>query len=290
MGKPVTGPLPVQVSTWLPERSGFGVDDEFDTSPSDGEWLYCLKGTQPGDRQVVWSGVHGRGIVAVVDFSGEVRPRSSSVGATGRQLYEGWGRITRLREPISVETAQAHQVLHTCFGRSIQGVKSINSDVGSAIAERVGEWPPAATFDSYPADWNERGGDWSRHRLPPEAIVLDKDRVARRLGFPSRVNPAGKKQRLLNGRYPDLWCEDGVVGEVKNQVTAAWGPAQIEDYIDQCDLQWPEHQWRGLLVQGEPAMAPNAIPRLTSSRHAHRVEVWTVRKKRLGYQVARILP
>ena len=56
----------------------------------------------------------------------------------------------------------------------------------------------------------------------PELVVLDDEDIARDLGL-SPVNPDGRKQRLENGRYPDLWSRQGVVGEVKNQVTARWG-------------------------------------------------------------------
>jgi hypothetical protein len=284
------GPLPVQVSTWLPQRSGYGATEERDLSAGEGEWLYCLKHTQPGDRQAVWSGVHGRGIIAVVDFSGDVRPRT----AGNRRLYEGWGRVTPLGTPIDVDTARHHPVLSRAFGRPIQGVQALGPDVGAAIGEVAGGLPPKATFDEHAARWDEEGGDWSGHRIPPEAIVeaivLRRSRIARLVGFPSQVNPSGKKQRLGNGRCPDLWCTDGVVGDAKNQVTAAWGPAQIEDYIDQCDVQWPHHEWRGVLVQGEPEMAPNAEPRLRASRYADRIQVWRVRKRRIRYDVVQLYP
>lgn len=281
------GPLPVQVCTWLPERSGYeGGIHEVDA----GEWLYCLKGTEPGDRQVVWSGVHGKGIIAVVDFSGEVRRRSSS----GR-LYEGWGLVSPLPRPVSVARVQSNHLLARFFAQPIQGVKTIDEDVARAIAEVAGGLPKAPSFDGE-ADWDEGGGNWSGERLPPEKItedlVLNEHRVAGKLGLPPPVNPNGTKVRLPNGKIPDLWCESGVVGDVKNQVTARWGPEQLEGYIEQCDLEWPAHQWRGLLVQGEPEMAPNALPRLQQSRYRERIEVWLVSKRRRGpgHHVKRLFP
>lgn len=122
--------------------------------------------------------------------------------------------------------------------------------------------------------------------------MCDHEKIARRLGFPSPVNPNRTKQRLPNGRWPDLWCEDGVVGEVKNQVTARWGPDQIEDYIEQCDARWPAHRWRGILVQGQPDMAPNALSRLADSRCRDRIEVWAVTEatRGVGHEVARLFP
>jgi hypothetical protein len=125
-----------------------------------------------------------------------------------------------------------------------------------------------------------------------EEIVLNRARIAKRLGFPSAVNPDDRKKRLGNGKYPDLWCADGVVGEVKNQITADWGPAQIEDYIRQCDEDFPEFApWQGILVQGEGEMAPNALHRLEESPHADRVEVYSVSKGKRGpIEVKRLFP
>lgn len=285
----MNGPLPVQVCTWLSEQSGYQPSKPAAPGASDGEWLFCLKHTKPGDRQVVWSGVGGSGIIAVVDFSGEVRPRAPRPGtgrASNRQLSEGWGRLTELRRPVSVALAQSHPVLQRRFGRSIQSVWSIEAEVAQAISVCAGGLPPAADFHGFEADWRQPGGLWGRASLPPEAIVeeivLNEDEVARRLGFPSPVNPNGGKVHLSNGRIPDLWCSAGVVGEVKNQVTARRGPDQIEDYIAQCDTQWSAHQWRGVLVQGEPEMAPNALPRLKTSRYRDRLQVWTVRQESTG--------
>jgi hypothetical protein len=145
--------------------------------------------------------------------------------------------------------------------------------------------PAAASFDGFPADWDEEGGDWATlRRLPPEAIseqiVLDKRRLATRLGFTSQVNPGGKKHRLPSGRVPDLWCEERVVGEVKNRITATWRPRQIEDYIKECEATYGG-KWRGVLVQGEPDMAPNALPRLTKSLYNDRITAWTVYRRKL---------
>jgi hypothetical protein len=281
----VSAPLPTQICPWLSDRSGY---DGTTTGVSDGQWLYCLKGTRPGDRQIVWSGVNGRGLIAVVDFSGAVRPRS----AAGR--YEGWGRITPLAEPVSVEIVRNHPVLAELFAKSIQSVRSIDDDAAEAIGGCIGEMPPAAGFHEHPVNWSEPSGAWGRlRRLPPEVIVehlvLNRSRVARRIGFPGQVNPGGKKQILANGRIPDLWCAEGVVGDAKNQVNAQWGPQQIRDYIDQCDVQWPTHcPWHGILVQGVPEMAPSALSELSTGRHHDRIQVWSVTKRRVGYRVARL--
>jgi hypothetical protein len=282
------------MATWRPDRSGYEGED---SGPSVGEWLYCLKKTAPGDRQAIWSGIHGKGIIAVVDFSGDVRPRTANAHANAsRRLYEGWGLTTPLDHPIDVVTARTHPVLCRRFAgkgaKALIGPLSLERDVAEAIEQCAGGLPPPATFQAHPADWDQLGLNWSGERLPPERIVeeivANKARVARKLGFRSAVVA---QKHLANGRRPDLWCDAGVVGDAKNQVTAAWGPQQIEEYIDQCDRQWPAHRWRGVLVQGIPEMAPNALPRLMSSRHADRIEVWAITRRRsVGRKLQRLFP
>jgi hypothetical protein len=72
---------------WYEENIGTDSDDF-------GQYLYALKATQPGDRQLVWEGGGSeRGIVGLVDFD------STSVVANGR--YHSFGNFTRLAEPIS---------------------------------------------------------------------------------------------------------------------------------------------------------------------------------------------
>ncbi len=114
--------------------------------------------------------------------------------------------------------------------------------------------------------------------------MLNRGRIARKLGFSSKV----RTQYTLPSRKnrPDLWCDAGVVGDAKNQVHADWGPEQIERYIDECQEVWPKHKWRGVLFQGEPEMAPNALKRLEASRYRDRIEVWSVRRRRRGLPVA----
>jgi hypothetical protein len=281
--------MPTQICTWLEKNSGYdGSDLE---EPGESQWLYCLKDTWPGERQIVWSGVHGRGIIAVVDFSGEVRPRRKNP-----RLYEGWAQATPLPEPVSVEAVLAHRTLASYFSRPVQGVQSLDANVAAAIEQTAGGLPAAVAFDEDAADWREEGGDWSGFRLPPEQIVedlvLNRRRLARRIGFPSKVNPGGHKRRLPSGRVPDLWCDEGVVGDAKNQVRVDWGPDQIEDYIAECDGTWPAYRWRGVLVQGDPLLPPSAQTRLQKSPYRDRLTVWFVAKRDHSprYDVERLFP
>ncbi|MDQ2765410.1 MAG: hypothetical protein M3Y22_18610 [Pseudomonadota bacterium] len=280
------------MATWLPDRS-----PPIEPGESSKEWLYCLKGTRLGDRQVVWQGVHGPGVAAVVDFNGEVRPREATK-AKGR--YEGWGVFTALPRPISVEVAQSHPVLARRFAqpglKALIGPISLQRNLAMAIDDLAGGLPAAPPLRGDEADWDAAGGDWSGERLPPEEVteklMADKRRIAHKLGLVGEIRALGNKKRLANGKVPDLWCEAGVVGDVKNQVTADWGPGQLDGYLEQCDLEYPEHQWRGVLVQGLPEMAPNALHRLEKSPYRERIEVWAVtRKHRLSpVQARRLFP
>jgi hypothetical protein len=280
------GPPPGQVCTWLADRSGYEYDAEFAGEPSDGQWLYCLKDTDLGDRQIVWHGSGGQGIIAVVDFNGHVRRRVDADGVPMGK-YEGWGRITMLRRPIAVERVRSHPDLARRFGGRIQSVARLSGTEALAILALAEGLPAAPVFVDGESDHDEDGGIWYDRRWPPESIteelVLGDARTQRRLGFAGSVNPAGKKKCLGDGTYPDLWSSEAVVGEVKNQVTSAWGPGQIERYIRQCDAEWPEQgPWRGVLVQGAEEMAPSAARRLDESRLAERIEVYSVRSGRRG--------
>jgi len=280
--------LPTQVCTWLPRESNYAANPPRDSQPSDvGQWLYCLKATERGDRQIVWSGVHGDGLFAVVDFTGEVRARVPNEDGKVRRGYEGWGRITALRRFLTVEQAQRDRVLRPLFMKSIQGVWSLTDREARTIDELTGGLPAAANLDGCEPDWAEPGGGWAAYPLPPEEIVerivLGKPRVARKLGFASKVNPKGTRHGLANGDVPDFWCAEDVVGDAKNQVTSTWGPEQIERYIKQCDRQWPEHRpWRGVLVQGVPAAAPSGLKALRKSRYRDRITLWSLEEADAG--------
>jgi hypothetical protein len=288
--------LPTQVVTWLTERSGY---DEADLSePALGEWLYCLKNTRPGDRQVVWAGTHGAGIVGVVDFGAtEPRLREDGGGKVKPGRYEAWGAYTPLAEPIPIERLQADPALAERFAgsglKALIGPISLTEEQAVAIDRLAGGLPPAA--DPGAVDEQQAGGSWSGSRLPPEVIteviVHDRGRVARRLGFRGKVD----RQKVLgNGKRPDLWCREGVVGEVKNLVGLDWGPAQLEGYLAQCDRQWPQQApWKGRLIQGQPELAGGVRRRLEASSDAHRIELWAVTERRFPrrtYRTVRLFP
>jgi hypothetical protein len=77
--------VPRQLNVFLPDNW-----DPQDPQVREPGWLYCLEDTEFGERQVIWEG-GGRGLVAVIDFRGEIRERKDRRG-----FYEGWGRLTPL--------------------------------------------------------------------------------------------------------------------------------------------------------------------------------------------------
>jgi hypothetical protein len=259
-------PLPAQAVMWNPENYVRLARED----ASDGQWLYCLKYTEPGDRQIVWTGKYGDGLVAVVDFSGAVRPRP------GGRLYEGWGRVTDLLSPVAAEVVLRHRLIAPRF-RHLQSVSGLDKKDAQAIADLVGRLPLAPGFDGHAEDWTEIGGTWAGRMLDPESlaeeIVAEESEISRELGFPS--TPVRQKSLSRSDRA-DLWCPEGVVGEVKNLVTSKWGPGQIERYLRTCDERWPQHEWKGVLVQGADYLSPSAERRLASSDFSDRISLWTV--------------
>src|SRR6201999_3259671 len=156
-GSAPDGPLPQQVCTWLTERSGYEPEPG-EPIASEGQWLYCLKFTEPGDRQIVWQGSRGSGLVAVVDFNGEVRRRRHPEDGRPMGKYEGWGRITSLNEPISVDDVRGHHDLAGLFGGSIQSVTGLTAEEAEAIGELSGGLPSAPDFHEGETHHGEKGG------------------------------------------------------------------------------------------------------------------------------------
>jgi hypothetical protein len=238
--------------------------------PSEGQWLYCLKTTRPGDRQVVWLGKGSAGIVAVVDFNGAVRLRGSG------RLYEGWGRVTELRKPIPSDVVLSHPVLKPKF-KNLMSVSSLDKAAAEAIRGLADGLPEAPGFGGQIEDWDEEGGDWGNYVYELESVaqrwVAEDPELWKELRFPSR--PLMEKW-LSPTERADLWCPEGVVGEVKPIVTSKSGPDQIGRYIATCDRQWPEYRWKGILVQGEDYLTMSARERVDNSVYRDRITLWCV--------------
>lgn len=192
-------PIPTQTATWLPRNYTGAADPDIE----EGEWLRCLRDTGPDERLVVWEGVAGRGLVAIVDYSTQRR-------APVARVYEGWGRIQRLTPPVGRDALAIDHLLAERFlggrARGLQGSPNrLSAEEGEAIARVAKRLPQRAlpidepTYDEEIVYW---AGDVSG---PPEA-VLEHDihttrRIWRQLGFPSAPL---KQRRLPSGRRPDL--------------------------------------------------------------------------------------
>jgi hypothetical protein len=86
--------LPNQWISWDQEYVTW--DAEESASDGSGQFLYALKDTVVGDRQVVLEGGTDRGTIVVVDFAGHNRKRGS--------ICYGWGAVTDLREPVDASS------------------------------------------------------------------------------------------------------------------------------------------------------------------------------------------
>src|SRR4051794_3266148 len=91
------GTVPTQWISWNHEY----VEDPSDES--EGQFLYALKDTLPGERQLVLEGGSKRGLIGYVDFSGHNRKAAG--------IYYAWGTTTYLEEPVSTATLYADPLL-----------------------------------------------------------------------------------------------------------------------------------------------------------------------------------
>jgi hypothetical protein len=251
-------PLPCQWISWNHE---YVLDDADDAS---GQFQYALKATTAGDRQLVLEGESARGIVAVVDFAGHNRKAGP--------IYYAWGATTWLPKPLDAAAIRADNVLRRAFANRQGRAKQLAPEAAMRIAELIDVFPEQrlpATAPSEDAELELWIGGRGRS---PEFLLHDEvettKRLWRQLGFTSAPR---RGHRLQNGRYPDLYSKDGVVGEVKNIAGPNWGPAQLSGYMHQLDLEEPgKSPWRGVLVHGgetlSRATAKHWKSRLVTSR------------------------
>jgi hypothetical protein len=262
----VRGPVPTQIEFWRPgDLSGEATER--------GQWLTCLRETHRLDRLVVWEGVNGRGLVAVVDFAEQRRSPAARV-------FEGWGRVHILDPVVDYETVVSEPVLANKLSGRTHGMrgspKRLTPAQGRAIA-RLTRLPPHAIPTDEP-NYDEEVVFWADDdRGPPEAQLEDwihtKRRLWERLGFPSRPH---KQRRLPSGLRPDL-RSPGLVADVKRLITRGDGPAQLEGYIAELDLVEPNHApWKGLLIHAHDWLDEATTERLDASPYANRIQAWAV--------------
>jgi hypothetical protein len=264
-------PHPTQLHVWKPGRLE-------DAPGPEGQWLTCLRDTRANDRLVVWEGLAGRGLVAVIDFD---QQRSSPAA----RVFEGWGRAQLLDPMIGFASIAAQPLLAARLlgTRGLQGSpKRLTAQEGAAIA-RLTRLPPRQVPVDEPT-YNEEVIFWADDdNGPPEALLEHHihRRVWRTLGFPS---PPEKQGRIASGLRPDLLAP-GVVADVKRRISRINGPDQIERYIKELDATQPHHApWRGLLIHPHDTLDPATMERLSHGPYGHRVEVWAVSKTPTGWR------
>jgi hypothetical protein len=243
----------------------------------EGQFLYALKDTQPGDRQVVWEGGSERGIIAVVDF---VAPVVCVAG-----IYYAWGATTKLSAPLTHDRLRAVPVLADRFfggGRHwLQGrAKRLPLEIAEAIEQLAGGLPPQRTPSGDPT--HAPTDRWfGAMDIDPESVfelaVLASRALWRKIGFPSapiaqvRISPRDR---------PDL-LSPGVVGEVKRRIVSK-DVGQLERYLDELELSRPrENGWRGVLIHaGE--LSPAITARADKSTRSAQIEIWQLEPARRG--------
>ena len=260
-----------QICTWMHDNLLLEAPDD-----DQGQFLYALKDTQPGDRQLVWEGGSERGIIAVVDFAAPV------VRVAG--IYYAWGVTTRLAKPVGHDQLRTDPVLAERFfgsGRhSLQGrAKRLPVDIARAI-EKLAVLPPQRTPSGDPT--NAPTDRWfGAMDIDPESVfelaVLASRKLWRKIGFPSapiaqvRISPRDR---------PDL-LSPGVVGEVKRRIVPK-DIAQLERYLDELERSRPRDDgWRGVLIHaGE--LSPAITARADKSARSAQIEIWQLEPARRG--------
>lgn len=256
--------LPTQICAW---NHGNILDDRGDTS---GQYLYALKATEPGDRQLVWEGGSERGIVAVVDFA------TAAVRVEG--IWYAWGNSTPLTAPLTHNALREDPALEDRFFGSggkgwLQGrAKNCPADIAGAISALAGGLPPPRLPTGDPSD--QPFDRWFGDRdIDPECVfelaVIASRRLRRAIGFTGLI----VTQRNIGPRSrPDL-RSDGVIGEVKRTI-APKDVAQVERYLEDAQARWPRPDgWRAVLIHNG-RMSPAVARALDASKDSPRIEVW----------------
>ena len=237
-----------------------------------------LRGTVAGDRQVVWEGGGGRGIIAVVDF-GDPKLHVNS-------RWRSWGVSTQLERRIPPVALRSDPVLAKRFSaqgmKSLQGLPKRLSQEEAAALDRLAGGLPAQRLPGRLPRAGEPVDDWfGSIDLDPEKtfeLAVHTSRYLwQRIGFPE----APVVQQRLPSRTPrdpilifDLLAS-GVVGELKRSLSPENGPGQIERYLARLEQSRPaDSPWRGKLIHGDEVLSAAVRQRL--DRTTAPIEVWAV--------------
>lgn len=273
------GRWPSQWITWRAKH----VDVD---GPDDPQFLRALKGTRRGERQLVLEAESRRGVIGVVDFSGE-EARDPETGQ-----YFNWGLTTLLDEPVTEQTLAANALLRKQFSNREGGPKRLPDAAAAKLERLLGGVPVGRLPGVGPTDRDDLVLWPGVRDRQPEAPIERRFRSDRMLWRQVGFTAAPTKPFLANGRRPDLFSgADRIVGDVKNEVRVDWGPEQVEDYLDTVDATEPGPQrWRCILVHEAPTLSYAASERIAASRHADRIKVWTLERSRGRWRMRRQFP
>jgi hypothetical protein len=245
-------------------------------SGDEGKFLYALKATQPGDRQLVWEGGSERGVVAVVDFA-------APVGVCAYGIYYAWGATTMLKHPVDHTALRAVPLLNARFfgegrhflhGRAKRLAPDIGlaRDIAKAIDRLAGGLPPQQTPSGDPTDaptdrW------FGSLEIEPECVfelaVLATPKLWSDIGFPSAPIP---QVQISPRDRPDLLA-DGVVGEVK-RIIAPKDIKQVERYLNELERSRARVDgWRAVLIHAG-TLSPAVRASADESTRSRQIEIW----------------
>lgn len=261
--------LPDQIAAW--HQQNIGEDDLYDQSYS-GQYLWCLKSTARGDRQFIWEGTSGRGIVGVVTY-GDPQIQEGN-------RYARWGRFQMFPNPISRDRLLDNSETSRRF--SGNGIKALQGSAirltekeAKVIVKLLGGLSPTRLPIDSPSRWEELGHWTGRDGLTAETIaenaICSFPHLQNKLGL--KVEP--KKQVRLGAGRADIVCGNTII-EVKRAVTTNNGPDQIEGYLRHIDKshKLSKEHLRGILVQQSPFAGAGMKQRIENS--PFHLELWAV--------------
>lgn len=268
---PARRDLPTQICAWHYRNI-------VDASEGPAEqWLYALKATEPGDRQLVWEAGTDRGIIGVVDFgTGAVRVEG---------IYYAWGRFTDVMPPLTPDLLRNEAVLAERFFGTGKGwlhgrAKRCPIHIAEAIDRLTGglpsRRPPDRDPSEAPADRWFGGIDVDPECVFELAVIASRS-LQRTIGF---ARPLITQRHITPGSRPDL-LSDGTIGEVKRAI-APRDVMQVERYLADADEHLARRGgWRAVMIHGG-RLTPAVTRRLSASRDSARIEVWRLDERRRG--------
>jgi hypothetical protein len=266
MGRQQTPPKPTQLCVWN-HRYVLREDS------AQGQYLYALNATEPGDRQLIWEGASNRGFIGVVDFD------DTAVKVGGR--FYAWGGTTLLKPAVTKSVIERSALLNDRFlvhtnwlaGRP----KRLDAEIAAAVEQLAGGWPPQRrpTGDRLHEPFERWHG---MIEIDPEEVfelaILTSAELRRQIGFSSAVV---NQKRISPRSRPDLFDDDKkLIGEVKREIRPR-DAEQVERYL--ADVGNPTFRV-ALIHNGE--MSAAVAQRLDASDESERIEVWRLNEQRNG--------